>query len=64
MIFNNLFSSNYKRRLNYLSKLFGVDTVVIEAALSEILKTDKKVNLSMYSDNSIKQILIQYFKNH
>lgn len=64
MIFNNLFSSNYKKRLNYLSKLFGVDTVVIEAALSEILKTDKKVNLSMYSDNSIKQILIQYFKNH
>lgn len=64
MIFNNLFSSNYKKRLNYLSKLFDVDTVVIEAALSETLKTDKKVNLSMYSDNSIKQILIQYFKNH
>lgn len=64
MIFNNLFSSNYKKRLNYLSKLFDVDTVVIEAALSEALKTDKKVNLSMYSDNSIKQILIQYFKNH
>lgn len=64
MIFNNLFSSNYKKRLNYLSKLFDVDTVVIEAALSEILKTDKKVNLSMYSDNSIKQILTQYFKNH
>lgn len=64
MIFNNLFSNNYKKRLNYLSKLFDVDTVVIEAALSEILKTDKKVNLSMYSDNSIKQILIQYFKNH
>lgn len=64
MIFNNLFSSNYKKRLNYLSKLFDVDTVVIEAALSEILETDKKVNLSMYSDNSIKQILIQYFKNH
>lgn len=64
MIFNNLFSSNYKKRLNYLSKLFDVDTVVIEAALSEILETDKKVNLSMYSDNSIKQILTQYFKNH
>jgi len=64
VIFNNLFSSNYKKRLNYLSKLFDVDTVVIEAALSEILKTDKKVNLSMYSDNSIKQILTQYFKNH
>ncbi len=64
MIFNNLFSSNYKKRLNYLSKLFDVDTVVIEAALSEILETDKKLNLSMYSDNSIKQILTQYFKNH
>ena len=64
MIFNNLFSSNYKKRLNYLSKLFDVDTVVIEAALSEILETDKKVNLSMYSDNSIKQILTQYFKNY
>lgn len=64
MIFNNLFSNNYKKRLNYLSKLFDVDTVVIEAALSEILETDKKVNLSMYSDNSIKQILTQYFKNH
>ena len=64
MIFNNLFSSNYKKRLNYLSKLFDVDTVVIEVALSEILETDKKVNLSMYSDNSIKQILTQYFKNH
>ena len=64
MIFNNLFSSNYKKRLNYLSKLFDVDTVVIEVALSEILETDKKVNLCMYSDNSIKQILTQYFKNH
>ncbi len=64
MVFNNLFSSNYKKRLNYLSKLFDVDTSVIEAALLETFKTDKKVNLSMYSDNSIKQILIQYFKNH
>lgn len=53
-----------KLRLKYLSKLLNVDDITIINAITAHYGVYEKLNLSNYSDNDIKRILIDYIKNN
>lgn len=52
-----------KKRLEYLSNLFGEDINTIKNALLSKFDENYTLDLSKYTDNDVKRVLNFYFKN-
>lgn len=52
-----------KKRLEYLSNLFGKDINTIKNALLSKFDENYTLDLSKYTDNDVKRALNFYFKN-